>query len=275
MQFHEVSFRQRFGAFEDAAGKSVGVAHFPFFAVRHRLDAQGQQLVDFGSVEEIAGAFRREARVIVENDGRGEDGVAGFVFVVAHEDRPDAEVLAGLGDVPMLRGRIHQGKKLAARDLENGMGGGEGARQDRLAVLQQIRRHGCLVGDADPNAEEAGQKHLDAGFDPARQRFRMAHEHSGELSVRFDRLAFSFGRKREWMLGSGGWAGEVRAGDVTFHGFLPGLVERAVDPQLGHWIVGRLYAFSPASRGVVQLSDFAPDGLEKSNADGAERRRPG
>ena len=42
--------------------------HLALFGLGHRQDAQGQDFVDLGAVEQVAGAFRGDLRVVVEND---------------------------------------------------------------------------------------------------------------------------------------------------------------------------------------------------------------
>ena len=76
MQLHEMLGRKRFGPFEDAAGALVAAAHGALFFVRQRQDAQREDLVDLGAVEKVARTLRRDLRIVVENDGRREHGVA-------------------------------------------------------------------------------------------------------------------------------------------------------------------------------------------------------
>ena len=90
MEFHELFFRHVLSALEDAAGAIVGLAHLALFVVGEREDAQRKNLVDLGGVEEIAGAFRSDLRMVVKDDGGGQHRIGG----VGGKHRPGAEVLA-------------------------------------------------------------------------------------------------------------------------------------------------------------------------------------
>ena len=68
MEPGHVGRRQGLGAFEQGAGLLLDAAHLALLLVGHRQDAQGEDLVDLGAVEEVARALRCHHRVVVEND---------------------------------------------------------------------------------------------------------------------------------------------------------------------------------------------------------------
>ncbi len=57
VQAHQLLPRQRLRSLEQLADPFIGGRRLPFFLIRHRQDAQGEDLVDLAPVEQIAGAF--------------------------------------------------------------------------------------------------------------------------------------------------------------------------------------------------------------------------
>src|ERR1700678_2430972 len=94
---HEVFAGERLGAIEQRAGSRVGGAHFGFFIVRQRENSQAQDLIDLGGVKQIAGGFRSNLGMILEDDRRREHSVRCAWF--PDENRPEA-------DVPTCRGGV-------------------------------------------------------------------------------------------------------------------------------------------------------------------------
>ena len=82
-------------ALEDLARPRVGVPHLGLLRVREGEDVQHEQLVDLAAVEQVARALGGDARMVLEDDRRGENGVA--VPGLADQDGPAALVAAGLG----------------------------------------------------------------------------------------------------------------------------------------------------------------------------------
>ena len=91
--------------------RSSDCPHLALFLVGQRQDAQRQDLVDLGAVEQVARTLGRDLRVVVQDDGRRQHGVAGAVL--AREHRPHAHVLAAGRQLRVGLGRIEQGHELA------------------------------------------------------------------------------------------------------------------------------------------------------------------
>jgi hypothetical protein len=86
---HRVALRQ------DGGGPRVGPAGVCLLVVGHGHHPQGEDLVDLGGVEQVAGALRRNSGVVAEHDRRHEDGVR--PVVVGDHDRPAPVLRAGRG----------------------------------------------------------------------------------------------------------------------------------------------------------------------------------
>ena len=89
----ELRWGQGLDPFEQGAGMAVGGGHLLLFGIGHRQNAQGQDLVDLGAVEQIAWAFGGDLRVVVKNDRRGQHRVA--VPLAADQHRPGPLIDAG------------------------------------------------------------------------------------------------------------------------------------------------------------------------------------
>ena len=120
----------------------VGGGHFLLFGIGHRQDAQGQDLVDLGAVEQIARAFRGDLRVVVENDRRGQHRVA--VPLAADQHRPGPLIDAGGRGLAQLRGRVDQRQKRAIAHAEDRVGRGEGEALSDFAVAVRPRGQGVV-----------------------------------------------------------------------------------------------------------------------------------
>src|SRR5262245_13046460 len=70
MHFQKLFGGQHFAAIENLACPFVAFAHLPFLIVGQREDAERQDFVDLRSVEEVARTFRRDLRIVIENDRR-------------------------------------------------------------------------------------------------------------------------------------------------------------------------------------------------------------
>ena len=75
MHLHQLFHRQQLGSLEYLPGTLIGAAHLSFFFFRQRHDAQGENFIDLSSVEEIAGAFGCDLRIVVKDDWRREHAI--------------------------------------------------------------------------------------------------------------------------------------------------------------------------------------------------------
>ena len=115
----------------------VGFAHLALLFVGQRHDAQGKDLVDLGSVEQIAGALRGNLRIVVQNDGRCQHGVT--LAWVAHQHRPHADVLALRSQFLQLRRRLQQRDEFSAFDTQHQVRGNQRLHQCVIATTAALR----------------------------------------------------------------------------------------------------------------------------------------
>ena len=69
MQSFHVGRCQRLGPLEQGAGAWVDRSHLALLVVRHCENSQGENLVDFGRVEQIARTLGSHLWMIVKDDG--------------------------------------------------------------------------------------------------------------------------------------------------------------------------------------------------------------
>jgi hypothetical protein len=86
--------RQLFRTGQQRTDAFVAAGHLPLLPLRQRLEAQDQDLVDLGAVEEVTRALGGDARVVVEDDRRAQQEVA--LAGLAHQDRPQPLAAAAL-----------------------------------------------------------------------------------------------------------------------------------------------------------------------------------
>ena len=145
--------RRCFPSAPGASRPPVHGGHGAFLLVGQSQDAQGQHLIDFRAVEEVARTFRRHLRVIVEDDRRGEQRIR--LPLLADEDRPGADIAAGVSRFAPTRGWIEQRNELAPLDAKERVRRSQGAQHRLLAVGVSALRHRCTVLDAECQAEQS------------------------------------------------------------------------------------------------------------------------
>ena len=67
--------RKHLSPFQNPPRPIVAVPHLKLFCLGHRQDSQRQNFIDFGAVEKVPCTFRRDLRVVVENDGAAQNRV--------------------------------------------------------------------------------------------------------------------------------------------------------------------------------------------------------
>ena len=145
------------GPFEHAGGRAHPPARISsFFGVGHRHDPQREHFVDLGPVEEIAGALRRDLRVVVQDDRRRQ-----------HRVRDPAASPTSTGQRPACSGTLRLARSCSAggsssertrlpTDLQNGVGRDERLHQPCVAVVCRVRRRERRqVGDVTRSLEQA------------------------------------------------------------------------------------------------------------------------
>ncbi len=127
----------------DQGGRTwIGGACLAFLRICQRHRAQGEDLVDLGSVVEIAGALRRDLRMVVQDHRRREhEIVAGFR---SGEHRPGAVVDArgDFGGGPF--GWVHHGQEARARYRDEDVRSDQGLAQPVLAAAKRSGRSGAI-----------------------------------------------------------------------------------------------------------------------------------
>src|SRR5581483_6659487 len=107
----ELLFGQIAGALPDIARPWIGAAHLLLFFLREREHAQGKHFVNFGGIKKVAGALRRDLRIVVQNDGRNQDRVASAGFTGQY--REYTRVAAGGNAFLKFFGRFKQRNQLS------------------------------------------------------------------------------------------------------------------------------------------------------------------
>lgn len=92
MHLHQLLLRHQFGPLQDLAGSIVEAAHLTLLFVGEGHDAEHEDLVDLGSVAQIARAFGRDLRIVVKNNRRHKQRVA--LPRLADQHRPNPDVVA-------------------------------------------------------------------------------------------------------------------------------------------------------------------------------------
>ena len=75
VQPHQLVVAHRVAAGQDLGRPRIGPASVGFLLFGHGHDPKREDLVDLGGVEEVAGALRRDRRVVAQHDGRDQHGV--------------------------------------------------------------------------------------------------------------------------------------------------------------------------------------------------------
>ena len=119
MKLHEMLCRKRFGSFENSPRALVGAAHGGLLFLRQRQNAERKNFVDLSAVEKVSRAFRRELRIVVENDGLGEHGIALPRFTGEHG--PGAEIATSSRGFLKLGRRFQQRDELAVLHTKDGV----------------------------------------------------------------------------------------------------------------------------------------------------------
>src|SRR3954454_24245534 len=136
---------------ENAPGPVVRPAHLFLFGIAQSQDSEGENLVYFRTVEEIAFAFGRQFRVLVKNDRRGQYSVTGSGL--AHQYRPNANVLAGGDVIPKSFGRVELRDESAIIQLEHRVCRGQRMHESDIT---SFCREGAYVPHANGQPKHSG-----------------------------------------------------------------------------------------------------------------------
>ncbi len=182
MEASHAGLRQRFGPDEQHAGAFVDSSRLAFFLVGHGKDAQGQEFIDLGRVEQIARAFGCHLGVIIENDRRRQDG-AGRSFL-PRKNRPRSLIFACRRGILQRLRRIHQRDESAVTDSQDHVCRCKGAHLGFGAPAAVTRRrHGRQVFNPQCQPEDA-RRHLARGNrDFARDVRAGPDQHAGDAPV--------------------------------------------------------------------------------------------
>src|SRR5579863_5377081 len=120
MEFHELLGGHSVSSVENLAGAVIGLANFALLFVGESHDSQGENLVDLGSVKEVACAFGSNLRVVVQNDGRSQESISLSWFT--HENWPRADVLTLRDEFLHFRRRFEQRDKFTVFHAQDQVG---------------------------------------------------------------------------------------------------------------------------------------------------------
>lgn len=251
-------------------GERQIAARFALFVVGEGLEAE--DFVDWAGGEEAAGAGGVDPGIIVEDDGRGEEGVAFVAGLVADEDGPGAEVAAEGGGLGVGVGGIDHGEEGAVADAEDGVGGGEGAQGEFVRIVEAGARLGGAVDEADADPGDGGGDRLGAEFDEARDGLLLADDDAGdEAGLIADGLEGAGGGEGEGDFARfieeilEGEGGEV---DGALDDFPAAGVGPAVHDELGDDVeeIG-VVGGGQVAQGDGEFAEAAAEGMEEAGGD--------
>jgi hypothetical protein len=152
VQPHELLVGQGFGALEQGSRAVVDVAHRPLLVIGQGEDAEGEDLVDLGGVEQVAGALGGDLRIVVEDDRRREHRVARPRL--ADQDRPGPDVAAAGSELATVLGRVDHREELAVTDDQDRVHRDERAQEGLVAIAAGGLRDRRLVRHPDRHLRE-------------------------------------------------------------------------------------------------------------------------
>ena len=162
---------------------------------------------------------------------------------VAGQHGPGAGVLANGNGLLIGSRRIGEGNKFASRQMEDGVGGGEGPHEDRILIVQGCGRHGRLIQDAHRDFKNLRihrlSHNLDQSLDPLLPTADHSRRAPAPIVDRFQSNDAGKQKGKSSRHGNGAAQGQRRKFDFTFHGLLPGLKKVAIHPKFGDRLKGR------------------------------------
>jgi len=186
MQVHEILRIHRLGPLQYLPRAGVRGAHLRLLLIRQREDVQQEQLINLPAVEVVSLTFRRDLRVVIENNRRGKERVRFPLLPAQH--RPRLDVLALRGGLFQRRGRVHQGDESPVLDRQNRVRRDEGLPERGPAFLSAPRRG---VGDAHRQPEQARFQWLRFDLHQALKRAPASHQCADNLATLGQRLLFA------------------------------------------------------------------------------------
>ena len=238
-------------ALEDLARPGVGVAHLGLLRVGEGEDVQDEQLVDLPAVEEVARALGGDARVVLEDDRRGQERCGG-----PRARRPGRASSPRCGTPAAALAAAAGGSvsetKAPPGDAQDGVGGAERAPQRVLARSAGPRRvvaddHRHPARDPRRAAPRGARCCPRAAPRSARSRRRAARV------VEVLLLAPRRDRDRDVMARGEGVEAEGRGGDLALDGLVPRQVPAAA----------RLELVDPLEARRARTADVAPHDVQE------------
>jgi hypothetical protein len=194
VQIHQLFAGQILRPGEQFRDAVIGGGGLALFFIGEGHDAEREDFVDLATVEQIAGAFRGDLRVIGQNDRRGQERIG--LVRGAGEHGPAADVLALPGQLGPLCGRIGQRNKYAALGGEDQMRRSQRMEQGRVA--RRGVRQRSMIRDADGQANQIRRHRRGGEFYHAGDRLLLPHQPRGRaawVNERFDLSAFGEGER--------------------------------------------------------------------------------
>ena len=138
-------------SFRESAAPVVAVPYFFLLGVSHGENAQRQNFVDFQAVAQIAGALRRNLRIIVENNRRAQHQV--LLPLVSRQHRPRAGMLTFRGSLLKPLRRIEERDELASRAMQNAVNRNHRPQQ-HLIPASSCADHVSEIPNRQPDAKQ-------------------------------------------------------------------------------------------------------------------------
>src|ERR1700733_5130222 len=80
MRLEHSVIRERLGSFQNPACTGIAVLHLLLLRVGQREHTQGEHLIHLRAIEKVAGTFRRDLGIVIEDDRRAEHHTAFRLF---------------------------------------------------------------------------------------------------------------------------------------------------------------------------------------------------
>ncbi len=124
--------RQHLRSFKNQASAIVAIPDLKLLRVRHRQNSEREDFIYFGPVKQIAGAFGRDLRIVVQDDGRGQDQIP--LSFLSRQDGPRSGIAARrCGGFQRFR-RVQQRNEFTSRHFENAVNGNHRMQQHFVAI---------------------------------------------------------------------------------------------------------------------------------------------
>src|SRR3984957_11698066 len=268
VQLHELFNRHGLRALQHLSGALVRLAHLALLIIGQRHDPQRENFVNLGSVKQISCAFGRNQGIVVENDRRGEHGVA--LSFLSNKNRPGSHVRTTRGQLAHLLRRREQRDKPSILQAEDGMSRDQGLYQSIFTPGPVRALKGCGVANAHAHFRNATILPRPGKFDFPQKVISFTYKNRDDPTVGLSECLKLFSGGKSKGLGyrtlTEGCNIAQRRHNFPLHRFLPGLVDAASHREFVHQPKFRYFTRQQFVYRRGQLADRARHQLQKSHS---------